>query len=517
MMLAPRDEDLPAKRPPGLDAFLEQGLVAACLKDAEHEFRYVYANPEWAHRFGREPGECIGKDDYELAPSVADQLHRLDEEARQQGWHEAIVLSADRGNAGRMWYSVAWPVEAVAGHHYVACCSLEIGPRMLAEREATALREYERGAGVAAERALAEYERKHARLVRLFESGIVGVFVGAGDVVLEANRAFLDMLGYTAEDVAAGRLHFSGFSAPEYADLDRETLEDILARGASTPKEKEYIGKDGRRVPVYAAGVLLDAGTLTWIGIVIDRSEQKRLEERLRRSQLWASLGFLAGGLAHDFNNLLVVILGNTALALNDPDLSPETAARLRDVMAAAQKGSQLVEQLLNYSGRGRFVHAPVDLAALVRSSAMGQHTPANVALRLNLGQELPHIDGDPQLVRSLVDNLLSNAVEALGGEGGEITVSMGLEEVASARQLISGQELAPGRYLTLSIEDTGPGIPPHLQNRIFEPFFTTRFLGRGLGLAAALGIARRHGGAIDVTSQVGSGTTFVVFLPVRS
>ena len=265
---------------------------------------------------------------------------------------------------------------------------------------------------------------------------------------MEANQAFLDMIGYTQDDVNEHRIHFSGISPPEFAELDRQTHAEMASTGASTPKEKEYIRKDGTRVPVYGAGAVLEVEPLCWIGFVIDRTEQKHLEERLRRSHLWESLGFLASGLAHDFNNLLVVILGNTALASNDPDLSPETASRLRDVMAASQKGSQLVEQLLNYSGRGRFVHAPLDLSALVRASATALRTPANVALRHNLRHGLPRTEGDRQLLRSLVDNLLSNAVEALGGEGGEIRVSTGVEEVERERQLVAGQELAPGRYV---------------------------------------------------------------------
>lgn len=517
-MLAPHEGDFPPNRSPMSAMLLDQGPLAACLKDAENQFRYVYVSPEWARTLGREPAECLGKDDYELSPPlVAGQLRRIDEAALHGGHHEGILIDLGRKNGERMWYSVAWPVEAEPGRHYVACCSVEIGPRALAEREAVALHEYERGAGLAAERVLAEFERKHARLTRLVESGIVGIIVGTDNTVLEANQAFLDMLGYTREDVAQGALSFSRISAPEYAEADRLTHEELAERGVSTPKEKEYIAKDGTRVPVYGAGALLDAEPMTWIGFVIDRTEQKRLEERLRRSHLWESLGFLASGLAHDFNNLLVVILGNTALASNDPDLSPETAARLRDVMAAAQKSGQLVEQLLNYSGRGRFVHAPLDLDALVRASAMALRIPANVALHLDLGHGLPQTEGDRQLLRSLVDNLLNNAVEALGGQGGEIRVSAGVEEVARERQLISGQELAPGRYVRLSVEDTGPGIPPHLQARIFEPFFTTRFLGRGLGLAAALGIARRHAGAITVESYPGGGTTFDVFLPAKS
>lgn len=515
--MAPSASDFPAGDLPTLALLLERGPVAACLKDAENQFRYVYLTPEWARTLGRDVGECLGKNDFELSPApIAGQLRQIDQQALSGSRYAGIIVNT--GETGeRMLYAVALPVETQAGRRYLACCSVEIGMQALADREAAALQHYERGAGLAAERLLAKFESKHARLRRLVESGIVGIFVGAGDTIVEANRAFLDLLGFTADDVAEGRLKFSDISPPEYAETDRLTHREMAERGVSTPKEKEYIARDGRRVPIYGAGALLDAESMTWIGFVIDRSEQKRLEERLLRSQLWESLGYLASGLAHDFNNLLVVILGNTALSLNDPNLSPETAARLRDVMSAGQKGSQLVEQLLNYAGRGRFVHAPVDLAAVVRASAAALRVPPNIAVRLNLGHGLPEVEGDRRLLRTLVDNLLSNAVEAVGGEG-EVVVTLGLEEVARERRLIAGQDLAPGRYVRLSVEDTGPGIPPDLHARIFEPFFTTRFLGRGLGLPAALGIARRHGGAITVGKcPTAGGTIFEVFLPAKS
>jgi PAS domain S-box-containing protein len=502
---------------PGFTTLLEHGPLAASLKDAEDHFRYVYVSPEWARTLGRDPVECLGKNDYELAPApVADALHRIDEMALHAGGRAGSLVGLGGNNGQHVLYSVAWPVEPEPGRRYVACCLLEVGPQTMPEPDAVALLERERAARLDAERALALFERKHAHVMRLIDSGILGIIVGENDTIVEANRAFLDMLGYSQEDVEARRLHFSGVSAPEFSEADRQTHEELASRGVSAPREKEYVRKDGTRVPVYAAAALLETEPKCWIGFVIDRTEQKRLEDRLRRSRVWESLGFLASGLAHDFNNLLVVILGNTALAANDPDLSPETASRLRDVMAAAQKGSQLVEQLLNYSGRGRFVHAPLDLSELVRASATTLRTPANVALRLDLRAGLPRTEGDRQLLRSLVDNLLSNAVEALGGEGGEIRVSTGVEEVERERQLVSGQELARGRYVCLLVEDSGPGIPPDLQDRIFEPFFTTRFLGRGLGLAAALGIARRHGGAITVESRPGGGTTFEVYLPVE-
>ena len=259
-MSAPGESNFETKRSPALAALLEQGPLAACLKDAENQFRYVYVSPEWARVLGHDPAECLGKDDYELSPPpVAGQLRHIDEAALQGGRHEGILIDVRRENGERMWYSVAWPVEAEAGRHYVACCSVEIGPRALAEREAAALHEYARGAGLAAERALVEFERKRARLMRLVESGMVGIIVGAGDTIVDANQAFLDMLGYTQEDVAQERLHFSRISAPEYAEADRQTLAELAASGVSIPKEKEYIAKDGRRVSVYGAGALLDA------------------------------------------------------------------------------------------------------------------------------------------------------------------------------------------------------------------------------------------------------------------
>ena len=380
-----------------MTTLLEHGPLAASLKDAGDHFRYVYVSPEWARALGRDPAECVGKTDYELAPAaLAEELRRIDEMALQAHGRAGSVVGLGSGNGERIGYSVAWPVEPEPGRRYIACCLLEVGPQAPAGPEIAELLERERAARLDAERALALFERKHARVMRLIESGVMGIIVGENDTIVEANQAFLDMIGYTQEDVNEHRIHFSGISPPEFAELDRETHAEMASRGASTPKEKEYIRKDGTRVPVYAAGAVLEVEPMCWIGFVIDRTEQKRLEERLRRSHLWESLGFLSSGLAHDFNNLLVVILGNTALASNDPDLSPETASRLRDVMAASQKGSQLVEQLLNYSGRGRFVHAPLDLSVLVRASATALRAPANVALRHDLRPGIAAHGGRP-------------------------------------------------------------------------------------------------------------------------
>ena len=221
----------------------------------------------------------------------------------------------------------------------------------------------------------------------------------------------------------------------------------------------------------------------------------------------------MAGGLAHDFNNLLAVVVGNAALAAEHPGLPPDLAPRLRDVMTAAERGTELVSQLLAYSGRGRFVHATeIDPAELVSAACASASLPENVTLNLDLTGDLPKVSGDPHLLLSLISNLVLNAVEAIGDAPGVVRISARLEHLAERRRLASTQELEPGNYLCLYIQDTGPGIPEHLVPRIFEPFFSTRFLGRGMGLSAALGIARRHGGAIHVESKPGRGTVFQVF-----
>ena len=250
-----------------------------------------------------------------------------------------------------------------------------------------------------------------------------------------------------------------------------------------------------------------------------DVTERKRINERLQQIQKLESLGLLAGGIAHDFNNLLTGIMGNASLVLED--LPPATAQRadLQKVLDATQRAATLTRQLLAYAGKGRFVIEPLDLSGVVReiSGLIQSSIPRTVALRLQLETDLPLIDGDAAQIQQLVMNLVINGAEAITDNVGTVSVATSIQDVDQAYLLQSfgPTEISPGRYVRLEVSDTGCGMDEATTARIFDPFFSTKFAGRGLGLAAVLGIVRGHKGALRVYSTPGKGSTFKLLFPV--
>lgn len=249
------------------------------------------------------------------------------------------------------------------------------------------------------------------------------------------------------------------------------------------------------------------------------RAERQDLEEKALQAQKLESLGVLAGGIAHDFNNLLTGILGNASLALREVSPSSHLAELLREIELAGTRSAELTRQMLAYSGRGRFVIEPVDLSDLVEemSNLLRAVIRKNAVIKLQLAPDLPDVLGDATQLRQVVMNLITNASDAVGERSGYIAVRTGLTyaEAAYLRSTYIDDDLPSGDYVFLEVTDTGHGMDAATQARIFEPFFTTRFTGRGLGLAAVMGIVRSHRGALKLYSEVGHGTTFKVLLPI--
>jgi signal transduction histidine kinase/CheY-like chemotaxis protein len=249
-------------------------------------------------------------------------------------------------------------------------------------------------------------------------------------------------------------------------------------------------------------------------------SEERRrqLDQHMQEVQRLESLGVLAGGIAHDFNNVLTVILGNVRLGLEDLSPGAPGRARLERIQAAAEHAQGLTRQMLTYSGRALLTLQPLDLSRLVldmldllRASVAKQGEP-----QVDLADGLPAVEGDQTQIRQVVLNLAINAAEALPEEGGSIRVRTGLcrigaEDLAGC---FGTPDAAPGEYVALEVSDSGQGIAAGQLARVFEPFFTSKASGRGLGLAAVLGIVRAHRGVIRVLSEPGAGTTFQVLLP---
>ncbi|MBT3232258.1 MAG: PAS domain S-box protein [Calditrichaeota bacterium] len=246
--------------------------------------------------------------------------------------------------------------------------------------------------------------------------------------------------------------------------------------------------------------------------------QQKKLAARFQEAQKKESLSILAGGIAHDFNNILVGILGNANFALSD--ISPTSPLResIIEIEKSAQRAADLTRQMLAYSGKGHFVIEDFSLSKLIEE--MIRLVKASISkkaeIELNLDKKLPAINGDITQIRQLVMNLIINASEAIGDETGRIKLKTCVEKFTKnqLRNIHFGEELEPGKYIYMSVEDTGCGMDKNTLNKIFDPFFTTKFTGRGLGLAATLGIVEGHKGAINVISELGKGTKFEIYLP---
>jgi len=237
----------------------------------------------------------------------------------------------------------------------------------------------------------------------------------------------------------------------------------------------------------------------------------------MREAQKLESIGLLAGGVAHDFNNLLMGILGNASLALDMLGAHDHsTRDAIEDVVRATERAAELTRQLLAYAGKGRFVVGPADLSSLVRELVplIQASIPRKVRLILQLANDLPGIEADKAQLEQLAMNLIINAGEAIEGDG-TVTVTTFVRRIEPADRglFLSDHELS-GSYVTFEVRDTGMGMDDETRQRIFDPFFSTKFLGRGLGLSAALGIVRGHKGAIRVESAPGRGTTFEVIFP---
>jgi PAS domain S-box-containing protein len=247
-------------------------------------------------------------------------------------------------------------------------------------------------------------------------------------------------------------------------------------------------------------------------------------EAQSRHVQKLESIGVLAGGIAHDFNNLLHVVLGNADIALSNLTTGSPAREPLEEVVRATLRAADLTRQLLAYSGKGAFVVRHLDLSTEVREMATLLRTSISkqAVLAWELASDLPAISADPTQIRQVVMNLITNASDALGDSGGTITLRTGIAHLEELEQQRFGRpphgedpaEREGGPLVYLEIGDTGQGMSPDTLSRIFDPFFSTKFSGRGLGLAAVMGIVRSHRGFIRIRTEPGKGTAFRVLFP---
>jgi len=349
-------------------------------------------------------------------------------------------------------------------------------------------------------------------------------------VILDVNQRMCEMYGYSSreEAVSSGMSALCPESPPYSLAESEEWTRKALTEG---PQLFEWHARhqDGHLfwVEVHLRKVKLGPHERLVVTArdITDRkvAEEERLkfERRIQEAQKLESLGLLAGGIAHDFNNLLAAILGNIDLALLE---IPEDSTAHEDIQSAVEatkRAADLVQQMLAYAGKGQFRIEAVELPQLIQETTqmLQASISKSAGLTFQLPADLPLIQADVTQLRQIIMNLVINASEALEGRPGSIALSAGTVEIQDVAppNTWPNEPLHPGRYVYLEASDSGVGIRPELLEKIFDPFFSTKFTGRGLGLAAVLGIVRSHKGAVQVNSVLGKGTTFRILFPASS
>ena len=351
----------------------------------------------------------------------------------------------------------------------------------------------------------------------IFENSVLGIFQTTPDGrFLSANHSVARILGYASPEelmrtvADMGQFYVSQERRAEFDRLMRE-------RGFVEGFEAEMNRKDRTMnwVSLSTRAVRDDRGnTIYFEGTVEDITERKRIEAELLQAQKMEAIGTLAGGVAHDFNNLLMGIQGYTSLMLFKLKQGDEHYEKLKNMEHLVRSGADLTKQLLGFARGGRYQVKVTDLREILRNiSAMFMRTKKEIVVHERYEEQLYQVDVDQSQIEQAFLNLYVNAWQAMPG-GGHLYIEA--RNVVLDRNYVKSFSVQPGKYVKVSVTDTGVGMDEKTMQRVFEPFFTTKEMGRGtgLGLASVYGIVMGHKGIINVYSQVGHGTTFNVYFP---
>ncbi|HET6837586.1 MAG TPA: PAS domain S-box protein [Gemmatimonadales bacterium] len=364
----------------------------------------------------------------------------------------------------------------------------------------------------------AAIQASEARFRSVFESGMIGIAFWNGTRMTDANDALLRILGYTRQDLEDGLLRRGRLSPPGFGEVDGRATEETRVYGSCKPYEKEFFRKDGSRVPVLVGGARLGNDLSDAVFFVLDLTERRRAEERLRQAERIEAVGQLAGGMAHEANNQMSVVLGAASFILAREDVPDAVRQDVEYIRQAAERTASITRQLLAFSRRQVLQPQVVQLnTALTKLEPILRRTlTEQQTLRFQLASNVPPIRADPAQLDQVLLNLTINARDAMP-DGGLLTVetreTVLTQEYAEARP---GTVIVPGRYTLLIVSDTGHGMDQDTIGHLFEPFFTTKAHGRGsgLGLAMVYGIVKQSGGYIWAYSEPKLGTTFKLYFP---
>jgi PAS domain S-box-containing protein len=467
----------------------------------------LFTSPELLRILGRDP--CSGTLALE---TFRDSIHPEDrpfvEEAARNAQNEGIAFEFDHrikfpDGSIKHVHSVAHPVFDDLGHlvQYVGTI-VDVTERTRNE---------------------ARLQRQTALLDELFQSAPEAVaFIDLEGSVIRTNREFCTVFGYAAEE-AAGR-SLGELIVPDDQLESARALISTYRSGARVAIECERRRKDGKRIHVahFGAPIMLDGKPIGVYAIYRDitermlaQAERERLEQRLRQAEKMEAVGRLAGGIAHDFNNILAGVFAYGEMLFDETPADSPLKRYAKNVLTAATRGRALVEQILAYSRSQLGKRVPVDVTHVAAETLelLRGSLPADIRLESSAPEVPLVIIGDATQLHQVVMNVCSNAVQAMS-ETGTLCVALDAADLFAERALSHGT-LGPGRYVRLTIQDSGCGMDPATLARIFEPFFTTKEIGRGTGLGLSLvyAIVTDAGGAIDVRSALGQGSTFTIYL----
>ncbi len=360
---------------------------------------------------------------------------------------------------------------------------------------------------------LADEKERLAVTLRSIGDAVIATDVESRIVLM--NRVAEQLTGWPSSDAVGRPLgDVLPLLDPGTRQRQPDPVQAVLAGKSiwALPVQSVLVRRDGRETFVADSVAPIRDQESRTIGVVLvfrDVTERRKVEEQLQNAQKLEALGILAGGIAHDFNNLLTGVFGYLDLAHRRAEDPPQVSRILAKALNVLGRARGLTGQLLTFSRGGEPVSEPLALGELVRKSVDFALSGSNVVSEVRIVEDLWACQGDRRQIDQVVDNLLLNARQAMP-EGGTVEVIAENAEITDTMRV----PLAAGRYVRLTVRDSGPGIAPEIRSRIFEPFFTTKTQGTGLGLATSYSIVRKHGGHIDVESEVGAGTRFMVYLP---
>ena len=377
-----------------------------------------------------------------------------------------------------------------------------------------------------ADEALRESELKYRTILESVEEGCF-------EIDLEGNLTFFNdplskMLGYTPEEMPGKNTR--EFTSPATMRKMDQIYDQILKTGEPIRGTGyDAVGKDGGGIALELAASLIrdpQGDPVGFRGVLRDVSERKdaeaqkrALELQVQQAQKMESIGTLAGGIAHDFNNILMGIQGNASLMLLKTDSSHAFYEKLKNIEAYVENGTELTKQLLGFARRGKYHSIASDINSIIdKSASMFGRTKKEIRIHKDLMPDIYTVEVDRGQIEQALLNLYVNAWQAMP-EGGDLYLKTENVILDADFENIQPYKVETGKYVKITVSDTGSGFDDETKKRIFEPFFTTKEMGRGtgLGLASVYGIIKGHGGYINVHSRKDQGATFAVYLPASA